>query len=158
MTGFRDEDLVAWLDGIADYDLAARIEAVLDDPHVAAQVAALEMPHAALKAGFDGLLAAAPAYSAPAPVVVPQRRGVPIWGTIAASVAAFALGVGLTWTQTRPAPLKWTEMAAIYQSFYAAETLDGLEPDMAAERARLTAMGESLGVDLSIFAELSGLT
>lgn len=155
MTRFTDEDLTAWLDGEAAPELAARIEAAVDDADVADRLAALAIPKDTIKGGFDALLD-----MAPTPVLPDQSRArarAGAMGLIAASVASFALGLGVMWTQTRPAPLDWTDRAAIYHALYGPETLANSNPTPEEAQAQLAALGARLGVDLTPLASIDGL-
>lgn len=159
MTRFTDEEITAWLDGSLDAELASRIEAASDDPQVAAQIEGLQVPMDALRAGFNNMLSAAPPFVAPPVVEQPVDRrswGWPL-GLVAASVASFAIGLGVMWSQTRPEPMKWTQRAAIYHALYSPATLAGPYKSEKDAQERLAELSEALGADITAFASVDGL-
>ena len=134
---FTDEELTAFLDGVAEADLHARLEAALEtDAALAARLAALDIPMAQLRAGFDLLAAQAPAAPALPVAVVKPRRG--LWAAAAAVLLAFGIG-GIGGYQYRGAPPEpgWMAVAANYQVLYTRDTLDIPSPDAAVRAAML---------------------
>ncbi|MEM7440980.1 MAG: hypothetical protein AAF393_15380 [Pseudomonadota bacterium] len=158
MTRFTDEEITAWMDGAADEKLAADLEAAAQDPDVAAQIEALMVPMDALRAGFDAVLTTAPAFAVPAQQTQPARRSL-AWpmGLVAASIASFAIGLGVMWTQTRPEPMKWTQRAAIYHALYSPATLAGPYKSESEAQERLAELSAALGTDITAFANVEGL-
>eukprot|EP00752_Nemacystus_decipiens_P019397 g17453.t1 len=157
-----DETLTAFMDGELSTEERREIEAALaSDPALAARLEALDLPLDALKAGFDSLLTAAPAYPEDASSkALPARESSWRLPAMAASILAIGMLIGTLWSPWSNAPQAndWKMAIANYQVLYVPATLPGDEPDTDQALAQLQRLSEELGRDLSNASAVAGLS
>ncbi|MEL7012458.1 MAG: hypothetical protein AAFO72_04175 [Pseudomonadota bacterium] len=153
--GFSDEDLALFLDGEAPDGLTREIETALaQDPSLAAELDSLRAAEAAFVSAQENLLSLAPAtpnlprHKARAPALAPAFAGLAAGLVIAATVSWSLL--------SKPEP-GWREVVANYQSLYVTETLSGVTEPQGVSEAKLIALSEVLGLDLTNLPEVDGL-
>lgn len=150
-----DEELVAYLDGALPDAEADRIaQALARDGELAARLQALEVDMGALRAGFDDLVAGAPALSVPeVPVHEPAPAMSDGFWTLsraaAVAVVMFGAGLGIGWSvaPTASAP-DWHQAVADYQVLYTTATLTAVPMSDQGRAAGLAHVGHALGLAL----------
>jgi anti-sigma factor RsiW len=154
-----DEDLVAWLDGVADAVRRGEIEAALaQDPRLGARLADLDIDTGAVRAAFDAVAAAAPVERLRArldeqAVRTPRRRvGVRGLAIAAALVMGAALGyVAGSSDLVRP-DRSWHVAIADYQALYTTATLAAVPADPAKQRIDVDTVAARLGLPIELDA------
>ena len=149
--GFTDEELTAFLDGEAEADLVARIETGMSDA-LEARLSNLEQGRAQALAGFEAVLQAAP--EAPA-FRSPPRAAPAVWRAAGLGLAAgivLAIGVGQAVFLRDGGVEPWHREVAAYHALYVTETLATGPQDPDVQAAKLTALSDLVGGDLSAAA------
>ena len=157
---FKDEDLLAYLEGTLDANQSRAIEnAVEADPELEARLMALDPIAGVVHDAFQGVPAKAPAVDLPAPGFAPAAQPVGLMRMIAVAASVAVIAVSATFWATRPAELGWAAQAAIYQSLYAPDTISGLDNSPAALDAQFAQAEAQLGRSLNreVLENLPGL-
>lgn len=142
-----NSDLVAYLDGVCDPRMAHRIEAaLLDDKDLAARLAALDVPLLDMKIEFDGMLRNTPHMP---PLAMPPAESGPsrkLWALVA--MICLVVGGVAGFSTREEKDEDWRDLVAAYQALYVPDTLKIEVFDKEAANAKLTNLGETIGLDL----------
>jgi hypothetical protein len=156
---FTNEDLTAYLDGMAD---AARVRdidrALASDAALRARLQGLQVDPHAIASAFDALLPTAPAYPN-ASVIAPRRdrAGLANWRVLAATAL---IGAGLGWAVatfiSHAKTETWQHYAATYHAMYVKGTLAHVTADSTTTADDLRRASAALGLVIAPSA-LSGV-
>ena len=148
-----DEVLTAYLDGELSETERAEVDAALaGDADLQARLAALDLPLDEVREKLDAVLEMAPEPPNLGVSETVPANGLPKWAGFA---AALVLGLGIGGWAMRPAEANWVDVVANYQSLYVTETLAAPRLPEAEESAKLAALSDSIGVDLSPLTDLA---
>lgn len=152
-----DDDLVAYLDGLASEDMAEQIrKTVAENTDLAVRLDGLRIDTNGLRLGFDAVLSEAPAIPVPdgdsfSGTAEPKQSGSRRWQLAAAAALIFAFGLGSGWA-LKPAapPANWHKAVADYQALYSTATLTNLALPEDQRALSLSRTSQDLGLILSL--------
>jgi anti-sigma factor RsiW len=152
---FTNEELTAYLDGVAGPELARAIEtAKAASPEVRGRLASLQIDPLKIKVAFDALLPTAPVLPVTLTQARPgQLRAVLPWRMLAATaLVSLALGWATSSLVTHWANRQtttWQHYAATYHAMYRHETLAHVRPSPSVTADDLSRISQALGLTVS---------